>query len=334
MGTGIYAVKIGPVLLSPRVLIAVPLAALVVAGAAAFMLSQTAATRNRFVEFAMPQPLDMPTAVAVGADGTAWFTMDLSPAMGRVRDGQIERLPTAKANVEPVGLGIGPDGSAWYTDNGARGISRMSPSGEVASFPLDTPIVRLGRLAVAADGAVWFAEPTGYSITRLKDGELTRHVFDSPRGEPYGVAVAPDGTVWATLKSGDQLLHLTPSGEMSVFDVPREAAVPSDVAVGPDGTVWFIELRDSRIASLKNGKFEEFEVAADNPMLSGLVVTPDGAVWFGMLRSGTLGRLQNGRVDSFKLPRERARPYTLAADPKGNVWYADITGYVGMLRTH
>ena len=61
-------------------------------------------------------------------------------------------------------------------------VSRMTPSGAVSSVPIDTPIVRLGRLAVAPDGAAWFAEATSYSITRVKDGELTRYPFASVFG--------------------------------------------------------------------------------------------------------------------------------------------------------
>lgn len=324
--------KIGvPAILRRRVWLAtVVLAVLALAGAGAHLL-RPGQMRAPFVEYRMLQSLDMPTAIAAAPDGTVWFTLDLASALGRVRDGRVERLPTPTGNVEPIGLGVAADGSAWYTDNGARGISRMTPSGEIASFPLGTPIVRLGRLAVAADGAVWFAEGTGYSVTRMKDGTITRHVFESPRGDPYGVAVAPDGSAWATLKSGNQLLHVTPDGQMDVFEVPRHAAVPSDIAVGIDGSVWFIESRENRIARLKNGKFEEFDVAEKSPVLTGLVVTRDGDVWFGMLRSGKLGRLRDGSVALFKLPRADARPHSLTVDRDGNVWYADITGYVGML---
>ncbi len=304
-------------------------AVLVAAGIAYSLL--TASGARRFVEFPMQQPRDTPTAIAVAPDGTIWFTIDLADAIGRVREGQLERLPMARQNVEPLGLAVAPDGSVWYTDNGARAVSHMTPSGEVTSFPLETPIVRLGRLAVAPDGAAWFAEVTRYSVTRLKDGQLTRHEFTSPRGDPYGVAVAADGTVWATLQEGDQLLRITGDDEVVAFDVPRHGAVPTDIAVGADGAVWFIEFRENRIGRFQDGKFEDFEIPGENPALTGITVAPDGSVWFGMLRSGSLGRLRDGRVETFQLPRERARPFSLAADRDGNIWYADITGYVGML---
>ena len=108
--------------------------------------------------------------------------------------------------MEPVGLAVDADGAAWYTDPTEVLISRIVPSGEIKSFPLGTPIARLGRLAVAPDGAVWFAESTAYGFTRLKDGVLTRNVPKSVRGGPYGVAVDAKGNVWGTLQSGNQLI--------------------------------------------------------------------------------------------------------------------------------
>jgi virginiamycin B lyase len=285
----------------------------------------------QFVEYAMPERPQSPTAIAAARDGTIWFTIDLSKRIGRIRGGQLDLLPTERLNVEPVGLAIAPDGSAWFTDIGADGVAHITPSGDVSRFRLDTPLVRLGRMAVAPDGSAWFAEATGYSITQLKDGSFIRHGVESPRGGPYGVAVGSDGIVWATLQAGNQLLRIDPDGEIGAFDIPRAACVPTDIAVGADGTVWFIQFRGNRIGRLRDGKFSDFDVAEQNAGLSGLAVAADGAVWFGMLRSGSLGRLREGRIEIFKLPRENARPYTVAIDPDGNVWYADISGYVGML---
>jgi virginiamycin B lyase len=311
-------------------LLTVVLAIAVLAGAAVSFLTGPW-SRVQFVEYAMAEPHDMPIAISAAPDGSIWFTIDGAAAIGRVRDGKLERLPKPGKSVEPLGLAAAPDGGAWYGDIAAGGVARMAPSGEVSSFPLDTPMVRLGRLAAAPDGSAWFAEATSYSITRLQDGKLTRHVPDSVRGGPYGVAVAADGTVWATLQGANQLLRIAPGGAIEVFDVPRPAVVPTDVAVAPDGVVWFVQFRGNRIGRLEDGAFAEFQVAEENAGLSGLAVAEDGAVWFGMLRAGSLGRLRDGEIKVYRLPRERARPYSLAIDRDGNVWYADITGYVGML---
>jgi virginiamycin B lyase len=300
-------------------------------GAAGLFLVFGIGGRPQFIEYPMPEPQDMPIAIAAGADGTVWFSIDGADAIGRVRNGRLERLSKPGKSLEPLGLAVAPDGSAWYTDIAAHVVSRMAPSGEVSSFPLDTPIVRLGRLAVAPDGAAWFAEPSGGSITRLKEGALTRHAFQSPLGGPYGVAVAADGTVWATLQAANQLLRISPDGDVDPFNLPRPAAVPTDVAVAPDGTVWFVQFRANSIGRLKDGKFVEFAVAKENAGLSGIAVADDGAVWFGMLRASSLGRLRDDQLETFKLPRDDARPYSVSVDRAGNVWYADIRGYVGML---
>jgi virginiamycin B lyase len=280
----------------PLVLAAIGLLVLALAGTAWLLAGSW--SRPRFVEYPMAEPGDMPVAIA---------------------------------SVEPLGVGAAPDGSVWYTDMAAGAVARMTPAGAVSSVPIETPLVRLGRLAVAPDGAVWIAEATSYSITRIEDGRLDRHNFDSVSGGPYGVAVAGDGTVWATLQGGNQLLRIAPDGTLQGFDLPRASAVPTDIAVAPDGTVWFIAFRANRVGRFKDGTFAEFEVGEENAGLSGIAVAEDGTVWFGMLRSGSLGRLREGQMTAFKLPRDDARPYSVAIDRDRNVWYADIHGYVGML---
>lgn len=287
-----------------------------------------------FVEYRMPGPQDAPIAIAAASDGTIWFTMDRTDAIGRIRAAQLERLPTFGPNIEPTGLGVGQDGSVWFTDMAARAVARVAPSGEVSRFTIDTPIVRLGRLAIGPDGSAWFAEPTRSSITRLKDGTFTRYQVGPSSGVPYGVAVSPGGTVWATLQGGNQLVRISAGGTVDSLEVPRPGTLPTDIAAGADGSVWFIEFRANRIGRWRDGKFDEFEIAKESVGLSGLAVAPDGAVWFGMLRRSSLGRLRGGELKVFKLPRETARPYTITIDPAGNVWYADISGYVGMLPAH
>ena len=125
-----------------------------------------------YLEYPMLRASDIPTAVAAAPDGAVWFTIELSDAIGLWRHDKIERLAKGTQNLEPIGLAVAADGSAWYTDATARAIARISQSGDISTFPLSTPIAKLGRLAVAPDGAVWFAESTASSITRLQDGAL------------------------------------------------------------------------------------------------------------------------------------------------------------------
>jgi virginiamycin B lyase len=323
-----------PQLRRPLLLAAAGAGLAAIAAGAGFFALRASGPSAHFVEYPVHEGSQMPTAIAVGPDGSVWFTIDLGDAIGRLRNGRIEFLPTGIKLIEPVGLAAAPDGSAWFTDNAAHAISRVADSGEVTRVPLDTPSVRLGRLAVGANGAVWFAEGTGYSISEIRDGQLIRHIYDSPRGGPYGVAVAPDGTAWASLQSGDQIVRVGTDGAVKAFDLPNAASVPSDVAIGPDGAVWFLEYRTNSIGRLADDNIQEFPIGEKAMGLSGLAVAPDGAVWFGLLREGSLGRLRDGQIVHFRLPRTRAKPYTVAIDRDGNIWYADITGYIGMLPAH
>jgi virginiamycin B lyase len=285
-----------------------------------------------FIEYPMLRSTDIPTAVAVAPDGAVWFTIEFSNAIGLWRNDKIERLPKGTQNLEPIGLAVAFDGSAWYTDSTARAISRISRSGEITSFPLSTPIAKLGRLAVAPDASVWFAESTSYSVTRLKDGALTRYVIESGQGSPYGVAVDAHGTVWATLQNANKLVQISLEGEMTEIEVPTRASSPTDIAVDAAGVVWFLEFRANQIGRYADGRFAEFRVPGDGKAaLTGLAVTPDGSIWFGMLRTHSLGRLRHGSFKTFHLPRSDARPYGVAADAAGNVWYTDISGWLGTL---
>jgi len=285
----------------------------------------------RFVEYPMLDPGDVPTAIAASPDGGVWFTIDGANAIGRVRDGKLERFVEEKINGEPIGIAAAADGSAWYTDGPAGQVTHILPNGQLSSVALDRPLARIGQLAIAPDGALWFTEASAYSITRLKDGKFERHVIDRLWGAALGVAVAGDGAVWVTLQAANQLLRITPDKSMQTFDIPTRGSSPGDVTVAKDGAVWFLEFRGNKVGRFANGRFEEFPVGAEHAGLTGLAVAGDGAIWFGMLRNGSLGRLKDGRLQAFRLPRKEARPYSVAVDRDGNIWYTDIRGFVGML---
>src|SRR5256885_8190781 len=167
----------------------------------------------KVVEYPMSVPSDIPTAVAVAPDGSVWFSIDSSDAVGVVRAGKVERIVKGSLNVEPIGIAVDTKGKVWVTDAATVSIVAVSAAGDVQFVKLGTPIARLGRMAAAPDDSVWFAESTAYSITRLKNGELTRHTVDSVRGGPFGVAVAADGAVGATLASLESLPRIARSGE-------------------------------------------------------------------------------------------------------------------------
>ena len=285
-----------------------------------------------FVEHRMLRRTDIPAAVAVAPDGAVWFAIEMSDAIGVLRGGRIARVSRGTQNLEMLGLGIDADGGVWFTDASGRAVSRMAADGSVRSFPLATPVAKLGRLAVAPDNAVWFADLTTASVTRLKDGVFTRHVSRSAGAAPWGVAVEPRGTVWATLPEVNRLVRIAADGELTEFDVPTRASGLGDVVIDAAGAVWFLEQQANKIGRFANGRFAEFAVPTPSAGLTALATAPDGGVWFTELRGGRLGRVRDGRVREFRLPRPNARPFGIAVDRENNVWYTDLGGWLGMLR--
>ena len=280
---------------------------------------------------------DIPVGIAVSRDGTVWFTLEGSNTLGLVRNGHLQKLPKGADSVEPLGLAIDDAGHAWYTEAPKQRISRASTDGTIASFALATPVARLGRLAVAPNGDVWFAETSLVSVTQLREGRLTRHVLGSLTptapmdAAPFGIAVSSEGHVWATLQNANKLLRISTGGEKTAFDVPTHGSGLGDVAVGIDGAVWFVEIAANKIGRFAAGRFEEFAVPTRSAGLTGLAVAPDGAAWFTELRGHRLGRVHGGAVTEYVLPRADARPFGITVDTGNNVWYTDLSGWLGRL---
>jgi virginiamycin B lyase len=274
---------------------------------------------------------DIPTAVAAAPNGGVWFTIEFSDAIAVFRDGKIERFRKGAQNLEPLGLAADTTGGAWYTDTPMRAISHVSSDGSIRSFPLSTPIAKLGRLAVAPDGSVWFADVTTASVMRLQDGGFTRYDVSSLGATPYGIAVDGSGSVWTTLQGADQLGLISSGGQVTVLDIPTRNSGLGDVAVDRGGAVWFLEMRANKVGRFADGRFTEFAIPTPSAGLMAVAAAPDDAVWFTEISVGKLGRLRDGRVSEFPLPRANARPFGVAVDMANNVWYSDLSGSLGML---
>ena len=212
-----------------------------------------------------------------------------------------------------------------------RAISHIAPDGSIRSFPLSTPIVRLGRLTLAPDGAVWFADVTTASVTRLQDGKFTRYDVGSLGATPYGIAVDASGSVWTTLEGADQLGLIASGSQVTALDVPTRNSGLSDLAVDRSGAVWLLEMRANQLARFADGRFNEFAIPTPSAGLTAVAVAPDGAVWFTEITAGKLGRLRDGRISEFRLPRANARPFAVTVDSANNVWYTELGGSLGML---
>lgn len=306
-------------------------AILAAAGLGALVWRLGAHSDAGFIEYPMLVKTDIPAAVAAAPNGAVWFTIEFSDAIAVFRDGKIERFRKGGQNLEPLGLAVDAAGGAWFTDAPMRAISHISSDGSIRSFPLSTPIVRLGRLALAPDRAVWFADITTASVTRLQDGKFMGHDVGSLGATPYGIAVDSGGSVWTTLQGADQLGLISSGGQVTALDIPTRNSGLGDVALDRSGTVSFLEMRANQIGQFTEGRFTEFAIPTPSAGLTAVAAAPDGSVWFTEISAGKLGRLRDGRVSEFPLPRKNAHPFGVTVDSANNVWYSDLSGSLGML---
>ena len=126
-----------------RLLLAIPLLAI---GAIGLVRWQQ---RSPIAEYPLADRSSVPTAIAVGPDGTAWFTTSSGDPVGAVRDGRVEMAVRGSANIVSTGIAFGPVGNIWYTDDQRRTINRVAPDGSRAQLKLPTGVSSLG--GVTAD---------------------------------------------------------------------------------------------------------------------------------------------------------------------------------------
>jgi streptogramin lyase len=121
-----------------------------------------------------------PEGIVVDADGTAWCT-DMRGAILRVStDGKVRRFALPSMNAEPFGITIGPDNAVWFTEFYNNSVGRLDPStGRVVEYPLGPPH-RFPTSIVAADGALWFLDLSGFLGRISTSGNVTEMSVPTP----------------------------------------------------------------------------------------------------------------------------------------------------------
>src|SRR5262249_41095803 len=95
-----------------------------------------------------------PLAYAFGPDGNLWITSNSNFVTRVTPQGVVTNFPVNGSGPDIV---AGPDGNMWFID-GRNTIARMSTAGQVTYFavPIDPALAELWRLAIGADGNIWF----------------------------------------------------------------------------------------------------------------------------------------------------------------------------------
>jgi virginiamycin B lyase len=147
-------------------------------------------------------PFSGPNGITNGPDGALWFTEGTNFS----NQYEIERIATdgtftvfdLPATSQAAGITTGPDGALWFTEFNVQKIGRITTSGVLTEYPLQTVKPNSLFITPGADGAVWFTEKSGHVGRITTSGVVTE--YPTARGSgPTGIVAGPNGhSLWFT----------------------------------------------------------------------------------------------------------------------------------------
>ena len=228
-----------------------------------------------------------------------------------------------------------PSGNVWYTDRSVPNrIGRVDPrTGEFKDFMMPEATADPHGLTVDANGHVFWAETTGFSLGRLdpKTGSITRYPMDltgQRKGRGHTPVLDSKQNVWFTVIVGDMLGKWDrATGKTTLWNVPTLGAAPYGIALDRDENVWFAEFRRGKIGKFdpRTEKFTEYSALTQPCTIRRLGVDSTGIVWYGGFSSGKLGRIdpKTGKVVEYDIPMPFAEPYDVWPDRQDQIWISD-----------
>lgn len=177
--------------------------------------------------------------IAIGDDGSFWFTETGAGEVGRVTPGgAIEEFALGFPGAEPNAIVAGPGGTLWFVEEGADRVGRIDAGG-IDEFRLAAGARPTG-IALGPDGALWVTEKGLGRIARVAPNGAVTQTFALPdRGSrPHAIVLGPDEALWFSDESGPTIGRITTAGAIEEFRVPGENGT-RELALGADGNLWF-----------------------------------------------------------------------------------------------
>ena len=223
-----------------------------------------------------------------------------------------------------------PDGTLLFNDNFHGTLSQLDPqTGAIVEIDLSVPQTR--NITLGADGRVWFTIDSMRQIGRYPPVSDLLTIFPMPdniSGSIGQMALNIDGSLWATATDSNRILRISPTGDMSTYDIQSYDPQPVGIAQGPDGNMWFAERGAKKIARITpGGNVTEF--AVQYPMTTGpsqITRGSDNAMWFAS--DDGFGRVAlNGEMTLF-VTGPQAALGRLVQGSDGAFWLTTGDGYV------
>jgi streptogramin lyase len=188
-----------------------------------------------------------PHSIVSGADGNLWLPWTAggpSNYVERVTTSGVATAFTDSSLNDPVGIAAGPDGNVWVTSQLGQSVSRVTPSGAIATHSLQIPTepVFAQRSTFGPDGRLYFVNSASGEIDAYDIGTGAQSEYRLA-GTTIGgnLVVGADGKIWfsGSGNAGGVVGSLSPSGTFTTIPIPLGGV--ATLALGPDGRIWFTD---------------------------------------------------------------------------------------------
>jgi hypothetical protein len=162
-------------------------------------------------------------------------------------------------------------------------IGRITPSGIVTEFPIQTANSFPLGITAGPDGNLWFTEYSGSKIGMIsQSGTINEFTLPAANSMPALITTGPDGNLWFTESPG-KIGRITPIGTITEFS--SGLSVNSGlygITSGPDGNLWFTDFGAAKVGRITtSGTISEFANGL-SPIrsLGSITLGSDGNLWF------------------------------------------------------
>ncbi len=302
-------------------------------------------------------------SLAAGKEGNVWFTCFVEtrfgfegrPRIGRVTPaGQISEFGGGlPKNLEAGKIVAAADGNLWFTLNSFASllpdkrvppeIGRITPSGEVTTFPLSLDAkYGAGDLVAGPNGYLWFVAAS--SLWQISpQGTIARLPFDLGQDNVTTLEAGEEGNVWFAKKpisgpGSGAIGRVTPGGELSEYGSTIPSFAPTTLIAAPGGGLLFF-YGNGGTGSAVGRISPSGELTTVAPMvlgpgknLGGAAIGADGNLWYSVqvgFSASAIGRMTaGGQVTEFHDCLRYSQPFfgpaelVLGAD--GNLWFTSL----------